>query len=215
MTLHSALTDRLRTMILTQHLRPGDRINELALSASMGVSRTPMREALKVLAAEKLVTLFPNRGAIVTDLLPDRIESLFEVESVIESQAAGLACGRATDGELEVFEANHHRMVALLDAGDLPAYFDLNQELHESLVAMTHNPSLASVHAGVMVQLERTRFTALPFDHRWKRYVDQHDAILRALKARDANGLPGVVRDHVLEIGRVVVEALRAGTPAR
>ncbi len=209
-SLHSLLTDRLRTMILTQHLKPGDRINELALSASLGVSRTPMREALKVLASEKLVTLFPYRGAIVANLSPDLIGQLFEVEGVIESQAAALACDRATDAELDAFETDHHRMVALFEAGDHAGYFAVNQGLHEALVAMAHNSSLTEVHAGVMAQLERTRYAAPTFEHRWQRAVEQHDVILKMLKARDADSLPGMIRDHVLEIGRVVVTGLLA-----
>ena len=213
-SLHSALTDRLRTMILTQDLKPGDRINELELSASLGVSRTPMRESLKVLASEKLVTLFPYRGAVVADLSADIIAHLFEVQSILESQAAVLACRRATAAEVAAFEVLHHRMLQLFAKGEKNSYFEINQTLHKMLVAMSHNPSLAETHATIMTQIERARYAALVFEDRWRQSVEQHNAILSALKARDVISLPGLVSHHVLETGRLMVEALRAAPPA-
>ena len=212
-SLHDALTERLRTMILLQHLKPGDRINELELSAALGVSRTPMRESLKVLASEKLVTLFPYRGAIVSHLSPDLIEHLFEVESIIESQAAVLACSRATQAELVKFETLHQRMLSLFRKGEKSSYFDINQTLHNLLVEMSHNPCLQETHATVMTQIKRARYAALILGDRWRQSVEQHNDILAALKARDHVRLPGLISNHVLETGRLIVEALRTEVP--
>jgi DNA-binding GntR family transcriptional regulator len=205
-SLHEELTGRLRDMILRHHLLPGQWVPEAELCEDLGVSRTPLREALKALAAEKLVTLYPYRGVAVAEFSREHVAHVFEVQCMLESKAAELACERAAVDEIDEFEKTHKRMVRLFERGDRKAYFALNQELHRALVAMSHNPVLVETHAGVLVQVERARFLALDIGRRWEDSVSQHDAILLALQARDGDTIRAIVRRHIEET-RLAVEA--------
>ena len=115
-SLHEELTGRLREMILRHHLLPGQWVPEAELCEDLGVSRTPLREALKALAAEKLVTLYPYRGVAVAELSREHVGHVFEVQSLLESMAAQLACERAAVAEIDAFEKIHKRMVRFSSA---------------------------------------------------------------------------------------------------
>lgn len=196
-------------MILRHELLPGQWVPEAQLCEKLGVSRTPLREALKVLAAEKLVTLYPYRGVAVAELSLDHVGHLFEVQALLESAAARLACERASQVEIARFEHVHHRMVRFFERGDRKAYFALNQELHRALVAMSGNPALVEAHLGVLIQIERARYLALGVARRWKDSVAQHGAILDALRRRDVEAIEAVVTRHVGETRLAVQSAIR------
>lgn len=195
-------------MIVRHELRPGAWIAEAQLSQALGVSRTPLREALKALASERLVVLEPFRGATVTGLSPDQVGHLFKSQAIVEAQAARLAASRATESELAAFEKKHLRMLAHFARRERKPYSELNQGLHRDLVAMTHNPVLVETHAIILTQVERARFAAPSIGHRWEASVAEHDAILVALKARDANLLENLVSTHVMTTGQAVQSAL-------
>ena len=188
-------------MIVEHALPPGSRIAEAELCATFGVSRTPLREALKALASERLVTLQPFRGAVVTGLSAERIAQLFEAQAILESQAARLSARRASVAEIAAFERKHRRMVRLFERGDRRSYFALNQELHADLVALSRNEVLIEAHAAVLIQVERARLAALDIGRRWSESVAQHAEILAALKGRDADRLATTLHDHVIETG--------------
>ncbi|AMJ62487.1 hypothetical protein AXW83_21230 [Bosea sp. PAMC 26642] len=196
-------------MIVRHELQPGEWIAEAQLSQALGVSRTPLREALKALAAERLVVLHPFRGATVTDLSLEQVEHLFETQAILEAQAARLAASRASAAEIAAFEKKHLRMLGYFTRGDRKPYFELNQELHRDLVAMSHNPVIIETHAVILTQVERARFAALDIGHRWEESVAQHEAILLALKARDIEHLGQLVGIHVIGTGQTVRVALR------
>ena len=200
-------------MIVRHELRPGEWIAEAQLSQALGVSRTPLREALKALASERLVVLHPFRGATVTGLSLEQVEHLFETQAILEAEAARLAASRGSDAEIASFEKKHRRMLGFFARGDRKPYFELNQELHRDLVAMSHNPVIVETHAIILTQVERARFAALDIGHRWEESVAQHEAILLALKARDPQLLATLVGAHVSGTGQTVQAAL-ANVPA-
>lgn len=210
-SIHGELVAELRRMIVEHALPPGSRIAEAELCAAFGVSRTPLREALKALASERLVTLQPFRGAVVTGLSAERIAHLFEAQAILESQAARLAATRASAAEIAAFARKHRRMVRLFERGDRKGYFALNQELHADLVALSGNEVLVEAHAAVLVQVERARLAALDVGRRWSDSVAQHAAILAALADRDAERLATTLHDHVVETGAAL--AARPGAP--
>lgn len=216
-SLHSELTARLREMILRHELQPGEWVSEGDLCESLGISRTPLREALKVIAAEKLVILHPNRGASVAELLPEDVDHLFESQGIIEGAAARLACIRATDAEIANFAKVHRKMVRFFQRKDRTAYFSLNQDLHRLIVAMSHNRSLVETHAALLIQIERARYLALDVGRRWETSVSQHNAILDALQARDGDLIQTLVSEHVKETHATVRGAVveRLGSTAR
>jgi DNA-binding GntR family transcriptional regulator len=209
-SLHTELTSRLREMIMRHELRPGEWVPEAELCETLGVSRTPLREALKAIAVERLVILHPNRGATVADLLPEDVDHLFEAQSIIEGAASRLACQRGTDAEIANFAKVHRRMVRFFERKDRKAYFSLNQDLHRLLVAMSHNPSLIETHAGLITQIERARFLALDIGQRWETSMAQHDAILAALQARDGDSIQALVSQHARETHATVRGAVES-----
>ncbi len=181
---------RLRDMILDGVLPPGDWIAEMKLCNDLAISRTPLREALKVLASENLVTLLPNRGAIVTDIRVDEIVELFEIMGALEGLIGRLAVARATDDDIETLGAMHRAMVAHHHEGNRPAYFDLNQAIHQRIADLSGNQSLASAYAGFAGKIKRARYLANLSDARWAESVREHDASWPRLPAATPSSSP-------------------------
>jgi DNA-binding GntR family transcriptional regulator len=207
-SLHESLTDQLRSMILKHELQPGEWIQEMQLCESLGVSRTPMREALKVLASERLVVLHPYRGASVAEIELGVVAELFEVQAILESQAGLLACERATDAEIQAFSAKHDEMAGHFSGGDRVSYFRLNQELHAAIVGMAANTRLQESHAAIMKQISHARYAALDEENRWKVSIEQHAAIRDALVQRDGSALASCIVEHVNDTKKAVLRSL-------
>ena len=140
--LHEEAADRLRELIVQGRLAPGTRLNERLLCVQFGVSRTPLREAIKLLAAEGLVELLPNRGAIVAKVEAARVAETLAVMGVLEALAGELACRNATDAHLGEIRALHYEMLAMHARGDLAGYFKFNQAIHLKLVKYSGNAVL-------------------------------------------------------------------------
>lgn len=194
----------LRRMIVRGHLAPGERLIEPELCETLGISRTPLREALKLLASEGLVALRRNRNAVVTRIDAQELEHLFEVEAGIESFAISLAAQRMTPTEIKRIEAIQERMEKLHGSGDLDAYFELNQRVHAMLVAGARNPVLEETHGRLLGRLERARYAALGKSGRWRQSAHEHREILDALKARDAERAQQLILAHVQHTGDVI-----------
>ncbi|MBB3139172.1 GntR family transcriptional regulator [Halomonas organivorans] len=194
----------LQRMIVHGELAPGARIVEPALCEQLGISRTPLREALRMLASEGLIATRRNRNAVVTRIDPTELEHLFEVEAGIESLAVGLAAERMTNTELKQLESLQERLERLLAKGDRDAYFALNQRIHALLVAGAKNPVLEETHRRLLGRLERARYLALDRLGRWKESTDEHRAILEALKTRDAERARRLLSDHVRHTGESI-----------
>jgi DNA-binding GntR family transcriptional regulator len=137
-TLHEEVTNRLRDMIVSLRLRPGERIQEMEVAQLLGVSRTPVREAIKVLTAEGLVELLPLRGAIVKVFSAKDARDMLDVIALVESYAGELACQASQDKIDEILEM-HRQMQVFYEARERPAYFALNQRIHDALIALADN----------------------------------------------------------------------------
>jgi DNA-binding GntR family transcriptional regulator len=156
-TLHHGVLSSLRDLIVHNELSPGTRLTESVLCERLNVSRTPLREALKVLSHEGLVEILPNRGARVVTLTQEDVRHLFEVIGTLESLAGRLACSQITDAELCEIKAVHYQMQANFIRRDLPGYFRLNQAIHKSIVDAARNPVLAAMHENLNSRLLRVR----------------------------------------------------------
>ena len=174
--LHEAVVDRLRDMIIEGEIAVGERLHEINLAETLRVSRTPVREALKLLASEGLVDLLPGRGARVSGLSPDEVEALFEVISGLERLAAELAAVRMSTREFERLKRLHDKMAAHFQAGERHEYFSLNHEIHMGIVAASKNETLIATHAALMVKARRGRYTALASPERWREAMGEHEA---------------------------------------
>lgn len=207
--LHAAATARLRDMIVEGILAPGDRLNERLLCERLAISRTPLREAYKVLAAEGLVELLPNRGAIVARMSVEDIECTFEMMSALEGFSGELACRRVTDAEIQQIRALHFEMLACHARRDLPGYYRLNHAIHDAINAAARNPVLTQTYLQINARLQALRFRSNFEPDKWDLAVREHSDMLDALSARDGTRLRDVLRQHVVHKCGVVIDQLR------
>lgn len=206
--LHDEATERIRDMIVEGRLGAGEWINEVELCQHLQISRTPLREALKVLATEGLIELVPRRGAHVARLSAQELADLFEALSEIEGLAAGLAAERMSAADLDRLRQLQVRIEERHRAGDRLAYFHDNQDLHIAVVRGAGNPVIVDIHARLIARVRRARYQAILSDARWKAAVDEHAQILAALEDRDALRAQKLMRQHVGRTGAVLRSAM-------
>jgi DNA-binding GntR family transcriptional regulator len=207
-SLHSDVLAALRDMIIEGELPAGERINETALYPQLGVSRTPLREALKALASEGLVELVPNRGAVVRRFTLDDVTQMLEAVKVIEMFTARAACERATAEEIPALQLLHSRMRACYKSGDRLEYFKLNQEIHSGLVRAGHNDPLATMHSGLQARLKRIRYIGNEAPRKWSGAMAEHEEMMVALNARAPDALAEVVGRHMDETLKRVADQI-------
>jgi DNA-binding GntR family transcriptional regulator len=195
--LHATVVARLRDLIVEGELPAGARLAERLLCDKFGISRTPLREAFKVLASEGLVELLPNRGARVAPLDEADIENMFEVMAALEALAGSLACARIAEAELVEIAALHYEMLAQFTRRNLRDYFRLNQAIHAAIVAAARNPVLTATYQGLAARIRRARYSANLSDERWRQAVSEHEAILAALQARDGAEVARLLEAHL------------------
>jgi DNA-binding GntR family transcriptional regulator len=197
-------------LIIRGDLGPAEALNELQLSEALGISRTPLREALKLLAAEGLVELRLNRSARIAPLREREIAELFEAVGGIERIAAELAATRMTTADLKRLDSLQKRMERFHERGALRDYFEVNQQIHSFIVACARNPAITATHQWLLARVERARFFALSGRGRWDESVAEHRAILNALEARDGEAAGQMLASHVQRTGAVVKDILQA-----
>lgn len=205
--LHDEVVSRVREMLLEGEIPPGARIPERELCARLGISRTPLREALKVLGSEGLVLLLPNRGSRAAKVTAKDIQDLFEICQGLEALAGELAGERIGDDELAQIAALHQEMVGHYQVGDLTQYYHCNRLIHEAIVAAARNPTLVTLYESITARIRRARYVTPMTPARWKAAVTEHEAILNALIRRDGIGLAHILRAHLRHKQDEVVRA--------
>jgi DNA-binding GntR family transcriptional regulator len=195
--LHEETADRIRVLILDGELPPGKRISEKALCDRFGISRTPVREALKALATEGLVTITPNRGASVTEITNAELADAFPVMGALEGLAGELAACRMSDREIETVANLHALMLDHVAARALGPYFTVNQRIHQAIVAGARNAVLQDQYDQLSARMRLARYRANMSDERWAQAVAEHEQMLAALQARDGARLGQILRDHL------------------
>lgn len=196
-TLPGTVASALRERIIQGEFPPGSRLNERALCDLLGVSRTPMREAFRVLAAEGLVQIEPNRGAQVVALSEANIREAFEVIGGLEAMSCRLACERATDLEIAEIRALTYEMMASHARHDLPTYFNTNREIHERISLASHNSLLKQLYDAQNARIQNLRFVSNENRQKWDLAMREHIEMAEALDARDADRLAGIMRQHL------------------
>ena len=210
--LHEQVTQRLRQMLVEGRIAPGAKLNERELCEALSVSRTPLREAIKTLAAEGLVELLPNRGAIAVELTEADILNTFEVMAGLEGQSGELAAQRITEGELAEIKAMHFEMMAAYTRRDLSTYYRLNAAIHRAINSAARNPVLTATYTQVNARLQALRFRSNQDGEKWKRAMQEHEQMIAALEAHDPAALRAVLVAHLGHKRDVVVEQLRAAS---
>ncbi|CAN7384426.1 GntR family transcriptional regulator [Bosea sp. LjRoot90] len=198
-SLHEGLLVALRDFIVEGNLADGVRVPERALCERFNISRTPLREALKVLAAEGLIELLPNRGARVRELSPEDVRELFDVMGGLEALAGRLACERISEAEFAEIERMHHDMYRFYLRRDMHGYFHCNQAIHQLIVEAAGNATLAATYASLAGRIRRVRYSAnLAKDRdRWGEAMREHEAILDALRRRAGSELSDILFLHL------------------
>jgi len=209
--LHEAVTQAVRKMIVEGALPPGARLNERDLCTSLGVSRTPLREALKVLAAEGLVVHQPNRGAVVTVLNQQEAGDMFDLLGCLEAYAGELACERITPDQFTHLSALTDEMAACQQRGALPEYYELNRQIHDTINEIAHNGALRQTYIALNRRVQALRFRSNHDPQKWQRAMEDHRQMIEALETRDGPRLAALMRRHLLE-KKVAVLAMLAAT---
>lgn len=213
--LHEQVAQRLRQMLVEGRIPPGAKLNERELAGLLNVSRTPLREGIKMLAAEGLVELLPNRGAIALALTEADVLNTFEVMAGLEAQSGELAAQRITPQELAEIQAMHFEMMAAYTRRDLSAYYGINARIHNAISAAARNPVLAAVYQQVNARLQALRFRSNQDGEKWSRAVKEHEKMIEALAARDPAAMRDVLLAHLNNKRDVVLEQLREAQAPR
>src|SRR5580692_2177290 len=194
-SLHDEILTRLRDHIVEGNIPDGGRIPERQLCEMLGISRTPLREALKVLAAEGLIELLPNRGARVRQLSERDLDELFDVMGGLEALAGRLACENISEAEIAEIERLHYEMYGFYLRSDMHNYFLVNQRIHERIVAASRNETLRAAYANFAGRIRRVRYSAnfARKRARWAEAMREHEMILDALRRRAASELADIL----------------------
>jgi len=209
------IANSLRDRIIRGDLPPGERIVERTLCEMLAVSRTPLREALKLLEVEGLVEISQNKGARIMSFTAEEASNLFEVIAGLESLAAEIAATQMEASELDELDRMHERMMVHYRRQEKDPYFELNSAIHDKMVHLSRNPVLIATHANLMLRARRGRYMAIIDPLRWEESVGEHEALMTALHARDAEAARRVWKRHLLRTGETVcaVVAATSGAP--
>lgn len=211
MALTAQVTYRLRQLLIEGRIAPGAKLNERELCEQLNVSRTPLREAIKLLGAEGLVDLLPNRGAVAVKLTETDIANAFEVLGGLEAMSGQLAAERITEDELAEIRATHYEMLASFTRRDLSSYYRLNAVIHSAINAAAKNPVLTSTYNSINARMQSMRFRTNQNETKWKQAMKEHQDMLDALVERDGNALGAILKEHLANKRDTVLELLRKG----
>lgn len=195
------IANQLRRDILRGKLAPGASVKERDNATDMGVSRTPMREAIRILAKEGLVTLRPSRSPIVADPDLKEVIDAVEVLGTLELLSGDLACMHATDREIAGIRALHKKMVAEHGRINSLDFFEIDMQFHLEIARASHNRSLAETHSAYLSRLWRARYLSARIRRGQERAMAQHGAIAEGLASRDAGRVRREITSHLEHLG--------------
>lgn len=196
--LHAEVLSILRDHINSGRFRPQERLNERELCGELGISRTPLREAFKVLASEGFVTLLPNRGAVVSPLSIEEFDAVVDVMAHLELLIGQCAGAVADDLAIARVTAWHEEMERCFRQHEQSGYFQLNQKIHLEFARLSGNPVLENVYSTLNGRLKRYRYQANSNAARWRQAMEEHEAILEAFTCKDGTLLGKLLRQHLM-----------------
>ena len=195
--LYEDVADKLREQIFSKKLQPGSWLDEQSLADQFGISRTPMREAIKVLASEGLVTIKMRRGAYVTEVFRSDLEQIFTILSLLEGQAAKEAATKASEAQLNLLDHLHHRLETAAADRDIEQFFEINVKFHELIQEIAGNRWMNGVIADLRKVLKLHRRDSLTSTGRLQNSLLEHREILRALLTRDEAAAESAMQKHL------------------
>lgn len=211
-SLHDEVAAQLRERIFAGVLTPGSFVDELALCAEMAISRTPLREALKVLTAEGLLTYQPRRGCFVSEITERDLDEIFPVIALLEGRCAFEAANNASDADLAALEQLHDRLDRHARARRINDYYEVNFAIHEAIITLADNRWLTQVIGDLRKLVKLARLQQLHAPGRLEQSLAEHMAVFAALKARDAEGAEAAMRTHLTRQRVALRELARSQT---
>nr|WP_242653690.1 GntR family transcriptional regulator [Thermincola potens] len=207
--LREIVFEALREAIINGTLEPGERLMEIQLAEEMGVSRTPVREAIRKLELEGFVVMVPRKGAYVAGLSMKDIADVFEIRTALESLAAGLAAERITEEELENLERLLVKIGECVQANDLDKLIEVDTEFHDVLFKATRNERLVQIISNLREQIQRFRTTSLASPGRMKYALEEHKKIVEAVSERNVELAQKLAAEHIENAENIMLNVLR------
>ena len=207
--LRDLVLEALREAIMNGSLQPRERLMEIQLAEELGVSRTPIREALRKLELEGFIVMVPRKGAFVADISFKDITEVFEIRAALESLAAGLAAERITDEEIEALERNLVAKAEAIAANDLQKLVEVDTNFHETIYQASRNQRLRSIISNLREQIQRFRTQSLSFPGRMKYSLAEHRAIVEAIEARDTHLARQLAQEHIENAENSILESIK------
>ena len=207
--LRELVLDAIREAIINGTLKPRERLMEIQLAEELGVSRTPVREALRKLELEGFIVMVPRKGAYVADISFKDIADVFEIRAALEALAAGLAAERITDEELEEMERLVAEKAEAIANQDMEKLIKVDTMFHEAIYKASRNQRLTSIISNLREQIQRYRTTSLAYPGRMQRSLEEHRSIVEAIQSRDSQFAQQVARVHIEIAENCIIEAIK------
>ncbi|MFZ3172508.1 MAG: GntR family transcriptional regulator [Carboxydocellales bacterium] len=207
--LREIVFESLREAIINGNLEPGERMMEIQLADEMGVSRTPVREAIRKLELEGFVVMIPRKGAYVAGISLKDIADVFEIRAALESLAAALAAERITEEELESLECSLVKVAECTEADDLEALITVDTDFHDILYKASRNERLVQIVSNLREQIQRFRMTSLSQPGRMKDALEEHRKLVEALSERNIELARTLAREHIEFAESSMLEVIR------
>lgn len=213
--LRELVLEALREAIFNGVLQPRERLMEIQLAEELGVSRTPVREALRKLELEGFIVMVPRKGAYVADLSLKDIEDVFEIRIALEGLAASLSAERITDEELELMERLLAEKAEAINSLNMEKLVEVDTQFHETIYHASRNERLSSIISNLREQIQRYRTTSLAYPGRMQRSLEEHRSIVEAIQARDPVLAKQLVQDHIENAENTLLETLKKENVSR
>lgn len=207
--LREVVFETLREAIINGVLKPGERLMEVQLAEELGVSRTPVREAIRKLELENFVVMIPHKGAYVAGISLKDIADVFEIRAALEGLAAAAAAERITDEELEELERILVRKAEIIEANDLEKLVEVDTQFHELLYKASRNDRLVQIINNLHEQIQRFRSTTLAYPGRMREALEEHKKIVEAISERNAALAQQLAQEHIENAENSMLESLQ------
>jgi len=207
--LRELVLEAIREAIIGGTLKPRERLMEIQLAEELGVSRTPIREALRELELEGFIVMVPRKGAFVADMTFKDIADIFEIRVALEGLAAGLAAERITDEEMEDMERHLVEKADAIARGDMERLVEVDTRFHESIYKASRNDRLKGIINNLREQIQRFRATSLAYPGRMKQSLEEHRSIVEAIHARDVALARQLTQEHIENAEQSMIESIK------
>lgn len=207
--LRELVLEAIREAIITGVLKPRERLMEIQLAEELGVSRTPIREALRKLELEGFIVMVPRKGAYVADISFKDIADVFEIRAALEALAAGLAAERITEEEMEYLERHLVEKADAIARQDMIRLVEIDTQFHEAVYRASRNERLFTIINNLREQIQRFRTTSLAYPGRMKQSLEEHRVIVEAIQARDVPGARQAAQDHIENAENSMIESIK------